>query len=33
MAENEGVVRLGLAHYNTLDEVERTLAAIAELVA
>lgn len=33
LAENEGVVRLGLAHYNTLDEVERTLAAIAELVA
>lgn len=33
LAENEGVVRLGLAHYNTLDEVERTLTAIAELVA
>lgn len=33
LAENEGVVRLGLAHYNTLEEVERTLAAIAELVA
>lgn len=30
--ESEGVVRLGLAHYNTMDEVERTLAALSELV-
>lgn len=30
--ENEGVVRLGIAHYNTMAEVERTLGAIAELV-
>ena len=29
--EAQGVVRLGLAHYNTMDEVERTLAALAEL--
>ncbi|WP_457578204.1 cysteine desulfurase-like protein [Ensifer adhaerens] len=30
--ENEGVVRLGIAHYNTAEEVELTLAAIAEIV-
>ncbi len=27
--ESEGVVRIGLAHYNTMDEVERVLAALA----
>lgn len=30
---NEGVVRLGIAHYNTLDEIERTLAALSKIVA
>lgn len=30
--EDEGVVRLGIAHYNTAEEIERTLAAIAEIV-
>lgn len=30
--ENEGVVRLGIAHYNTLDEIEHALAAIAKIV-
>lgn len=30
--EDEGVVRLGIAHYNTMEEIERTLAAIAEIV-
>jgi selenocysteine lyase/cysteine desulfurase len=25
-----GVVRIGIAHYNTLEEVDRTLKAIAE---
>lgn len=30
--ESQGVVRLGIAHYNTMDEIERTLAALAELV-
>lgn len=31
--EDEGVVRLGIAHYNTNAEVERTLVALSELVA
>ena len=26
--EGAGVVRIGMAHYNTLDEVDRTLAAV-----
>lgn len=30
--EDEGVVRLGIAHYNTAAEIEQTLAAIAEIV-
>jgi cysteine desulfurase family protein (TIGR01976 family) len=30
--ESEGVVRLGIAHYNTAEEIERTLAALAEIV-
>lgn len=29
--EPEGMVRLGLVHYNTVEEVDRTLAALAEL--
>ncbi len=29
--EPAGLVRLGLLHYNTVDEVERLLAALAEL--
>ena len=28
--EPEGVVRIGLLHYNTTDEVDRLLAALAE---
>ncbi|MHA6687458.1 cysteine desulfurase-like protein [Mesorhizobium sp. A556] len=31
--EDEGVVRLGVAHYNTMEEIERTLAALTEIVA
>jgi cysteine desulfurase family protein (TIGR01976 family) len=31
--EDEGVVRLGIAHYNTMEEIERTLSAVAEIVA
>jgi selenocysteine lyase/cysteine desulfurase len=27
--ENEGVVRIGLAHYNTAQEVDRVLDAVA----
>jgi cysteine desulfurase family protein (TIGR01976 family) len=33
LSEEEGVVRIGIAHYNTADEIERTLAAIGKLVA
>lgn len=32
LPEDEGVVRIGIAHYNTEDEVERTLAVIGNLV-
>ena len=28
LAESGGVVRLGLVHYNTVEEVERTLEAL-----
>lgn len=31
-ADQEGVVRIGLAHYNTLAEVDRTIAALEKLV-
>jgi cysteine desulfurase family protein (TIGR01976 family) len=31
--ETEGVLRIGLAHYNTMDEVERILAALRALLA
>ncbi len=31
--EHEGVLRLGLAHYNTRDEVERTLSALERILA
>jgi len=31
--EDEGVVRLGIAHYNTMEEIERALSAVAEIVA
>jgi cysteine desulfurase family protein (TIGR01976 family) len=30
--EHEGAVRIGLTHYNTIDEVDRTMAAIVEVV-
>jgi selenocysteine lyase/cysteine desulfurase len=30
--EPQGMLRLGLVHYNTIDEVDRTLAALAGLV-
>jgi selenocysteine lyase/cysteine desulfurase len=30
--EDEGVVRLGVAHYNTIEEIDQTLAAIAKIV-
>lgn len=30
--EDQGVVRLGIAHYNTMDEIERTLGVLATLV-
>jgi selenocysteine lyase/cysteine desulfurase len=30
--EDEGVVRLGIAHYNTMEEIERTLSAVAKIV-
>jgi selenocysteine lyase/cysteine desulfurase len=30
--EDEGVVRLGVAHYNTMEEIERTLSALTEIV-
>jgi cysteine desulfurase family protein (TIGR01976 family) len=33
LKEEEGVVRLGVAHYNTMEEIERTLAALTEIVA
>ncbi|MXN46438.1 cysteine desulfurase-like protein [Shinella kummerowiae] len=33
LSEEEGVVRIGIAHYNTADEIERALAAIGKLVA
>ena len=29
--ENDGAVRAGIVHYNTADEVDRLLAALAEL--
>ena len=29
--EPEGMVRIGLAHYNTMDEVDRLLAALTEI--
>ncbi len=32
LSEDEGVVRVGIAHYNTADEIERALAVIGELV-
>jgi selenocysteine lyase/cysteine desulfurase len=32
VAGQEGVVRIGLAHYNTMDEVERTIAALERLI-
>ncbi|WP_439622784.1 cysteine desulfurase-like protein [Shinella sp.] len=32
LSEEEGVVRIGIAHYNREDEIERTLAVIARLV-
>lgn len=32
LSEDEGVVRIGIAHYNTAEEIDRTLAAIAKLV-
>ena len=31
--EDEGVVRLGIAHYNTMEEIERALSTIAKVVA
>lgn len=31
--ENEGVVRIGMAHYNTLDEIDRTLEALESALA
>jgi cysteine desulfurase family protein (TIGR01976 family) len=31
--ERQGVLRIGLAHYNTADEVDRTLAALRRLIA
>lgn len=30
--EDEGVVRLGVAHYNTMEEIERTLSALTKIV-
>lgn len=33
LPEDEGVVRIGIAHYNTAEEIERTLTAIERLVA
>ena len=33
LAESGGVVRLGLVHYNTAEEVDRTLAAVASIAA
>jgi selenocysteine lyase/cysteine desulfurase len=30
--ETEGVLRIGLAHYNTVDEIERILAALGALL-
>lgn len=33
LSEDEGVVRIGIAHYNTAEEIDRTLAAITRLVA
>lgn len=33
LSEEEGVVRIGIAHYNSVEEIERTLAAIDKLVA
>ena len=32
LPEDEGVVRIGLAHYNTVDEVDRIVTSIAEVV-
>ncbi len=32
LSKEEGVVRIGIAHYNREDEIERTLAVIAQLV-
>lgn len=32
LSENEGVVRIGIAHYNTEDEIRRTLEVIGELI-
>ena len=32
LSEDEGVVRIGIAHYNTINEVERALGAIGALV-
>lgn len=33
LPEDEGVVRIGIAHYNSAEEIERTLTAIERLVA
>ena len=33
LAEAGGLLRLGLCHYNTADEVDRTVAALAEIAA
>lgn len=33
LSEDEGVVRIGIAHYNSAEEIERTLGAIGKLVA
>jgi selenocysteine lyase/cysteine desulfurase len=30
--EHQGVLRIGLAHYNTADEVDRTLAELRRLL-
>jgi selenocysteine lyase/cysteine desulfurase len=30
--ENEGVVRLGIAHYNTQAEIEQALSAIEKII-
>ena len=33
LQESGGVLRIGLAHYNTADEVDRLIAALQEIVA